>query len=645
MSNYEELSIERKRLQEEGSLPEWYMTPGYQLLKDKYLWENSTLKETFQRMADTAIKHLEGKLPQEEVEYLHRRFFEILWDGDLAAASPVYNLGTKRGLPVSCSGGYIRDEVVGFYDHRREVAVLTQKQFGTSGYLGAIRPRGAKISSGGTAAGLVPVFNGIAQDMVDVTQGTLRRGSYGGYVPVSHGDFHELLTNIMSDPEGKNLGINYSNDDIKRVLRNDTTDEIFKRWQKHMKLRSVFGKGYFYFPDKVAALQPAMYKDEKEFIFEYPKGEFVQYYYDNRFKFNSVESLVELFKKGEYVRITTESLTLLTVYDVEETENSFIVKTKRILKSWASNLCTEITLHADELHTYACVLSSMNAANFAKWKNTDAVYVATIFLDCVNQELIDQGREIPGLENVIRGAEKGRPLGLGLLGLHTYFQENMIPFESVEAIIANEEIFKHLNDEAKRASRYMAEHLGEPEFCEGYGVRNTHLIAIAPNMSSSILVGGTSQGIEPIFSNTYQQKMAGGTVTRVNPTLLKIMKQKGIYSQELVDEIGMKYNGSVQSPEITWLTAHEKLVFKTAYEIDQKVIIDLAADRQPYVCQAQSINLFFTGDADEKDIADTTQYAMAKKYIKSLYYQRSEAKIKGSSGKAEAPQECVACEA
>lgn len=644
MSNYEELSIERKRLQEEGSLPDWYMTPGYQLLKDKYLWEDSTLKETFQRMADTAIKHLQGKLPQDEVDYLHKRFFEILWDADLAAASPVYNLGTPRGLPVSCSGGFVRDEVVGFYDHRREVAVLTQKQFGTSGYLGAIRPRGSKISSGGTAAGLVPVFNGVAQDMIDVTQGTLRRGSYGGYVPVSHGDFHELITSIMSEPEGKNLGINYSNAEIKRVLSNDDQDDIFKRWQKHMKLRSVFGKGYFYFPDKVAALQPKMYRDEKEFVFEYSKGEFIQYYFDNRFKFNSVESLVELFKQGKYVRIPTKSLTLLTVYDIQETESTFIVKTKRILKSLASNLCTEITLHADELHTYACVLSSMNAANFDRWKNTDAVYVATIFLDCVNQELIELSREIPGMEAVIRGAEKGRPLGLGLLGLHTYFQENMIPFESVEAIIANEEIFKHLNEEATRASQYLAKHLGEPEWCEGYGVRNTHLIAVAPNMSSSILVGGTSQGIEPIFSNTYQQKMAGGTVTRVNPTLLRIMKEKGVYSQELVDEIGMKYNGSVQSDEITWLTLHEKLVFKTAYELDQKVIVDLAADRQQYVCQAQSINLFFTGDADESEIADTTQYAMAKKMIKSLYYQRSEAKIKGSSGKAE-ENVCVACEA
>lgn len=644
MSNYEELSIERKKLQEEGSLPEWYMTPGYQLLKDKYLWEDSTLRETFQRMADTAIKHLVGKMDIHEINYLHKRFFEILWDGDLAAASPVYNLGTPKGMPVSCSGGYVRDEVVGFYDHRREVAVLTQKQFGTSGYLGDVRPRGAKISGGGTAAGIVPVFNGIAQDMADVTQGTLRRGSYGGYIPVSHGDFHEMISSIMAEPEGKNLGINYSNPEIVRVLSNEESDDIFKRWQKHMKMKSVFGKGYFYFPDKVADLQPAMYKDEVEFVFEYAKGEFIQHFHDFRFRFHAVESVIEQFKKGVKVRIPNDTLTLMTMYDYEETETTYIIKTKRILKSLASNLCTEITLHADELHTYACVLSSMNAKNYDKWKNTDAVYIATIFLDCVNQELIELARDIPAFENVVRGAEKGRPLGLGLLGFHTYLQEHMIPFESVDAVLFNEELFQHLQSEAIRASEYLASKLGEPEWCKGYGRRNTHLIAVAPNMSSSILVGGTTQGIEPLFSNTYQQKMAGGTVTRVNPTLLKVMKAKGIYSQELVDEIGMKYNGSVQSPEITWLTAEEKLVFKTAYEINQKVIIDLACDRQYFICQAQSINLFFTGDADESFIADITQYGMSKKMIKSLYYQRSEAKIKGSSGKAE-PTECLACEA
>lgn len=647
MSNYEELSIKRKKLQEQGDLPEWYQTAGFQLLEDKYLWEDSTLKQTFQRMADTAAKHLYGKIPQADAEYLHKRFFEVLWDADLAAASPIYNLGTPRGLPVSCSGGYVKDQVAGFYEHRTEMAILTQEQFGTSGYLGAIRPRGSAISRGGTATGLTNVFNGVAKDMDEITQGTTRRGSYAGYVPVSHGDFHELINGIMADPEGKNIGINYHDEDVKIVLDGDTEHEIFKRWQKHMKLRSVFGKGYFYFPDRVARLQPKMYTDEKEFVLEYSKEDFVQYYHNYIFKYDSIGRVLELFKSGANVRIPTETKTLLTVFDYEETEDKFIVKTKRILKSWASNLCTEITLHADELHTYACVLSSMNAVNFDKWKNTDAVYVATIFLDCVNQELIELAKYIPHLDKIVRGAEKGRPLGLGLLGFHSYLQEHSIPFESVDAIMANEEIFGHLKSEALRASKWMAKVLGEPEWCEGYGVRNTHLIAIAPNMSSSILVGGTSQGVEPIFSNTYQQKMAGGTVTRVNPTLLRIMRERGVYSQELVDEIGMKFNGSVQDPSITWLTPHEKLVFKTAYEIDQKVIIDLAADRQRHVCQAQSINLFVRGDATEAFVGDLHAYAMANPWIKSLYYQRSESKIKGSTGKSENSKEveCVACEA
>lgn len=288
MSNYEELSIKRKKLQEQGDLPEWYQTAGFQLLEDKYLWEDSTLKQTFQRMADTAAKHLYGKIPQADAEYLHKRFFEVLWDADLAAASPIYNLGTPRGLPVSCSGGYVKDQVAGFYEHRTEMAILTQEQFGTSGYLGAIRPRGSAISRGGTATGLTNVFNGVAKDMDEITQGTTRRGSYAGYVPVSHGDFHELINGIMADPEGKNIGINYHDEDVKIVLDGDTEHEIFKRWQKHMKLRSVFGKGYFYFPDRVARLQPKMYTDEKEFVLEYSKEDFVQYYHNYIFKYDSI---------------------------------------------------------------------------------------------------------------------------------------------------------------------------------------------------------------------------------------------------------------------------------------------------------------------------------------------------------------------
>lgn len=634
-NNYEELSIERKQLQKDGLLPEWFQTAGWQLLKEKYLQEGDTLKNTFKRMASVAASHLKGKIDDLELEYIEKRFFEIMWDGDLAPSSPTYNLGTNRGMPVSCSGGLVKDEVLGFYQHRLEVASLTKESFGTSGYLGDIRPRGSKISRGGTASGVVPVFTGIAQDMFDITQGTMRRGSYGGYIPVSHGDFHELVDLLMTEPDGKNLGINYHDVDIKAVLTNDPKNDIFLRWQKHMKLRSVFGKGYFYFPDRVARLQPKMYTDEKEFVFKKLLSDKIPVYHDYSEKFISVNEAIELFEKGENVRLLTNTKTLLTLYKYEKHDGFVELYTKRILRSRASNLCTEITLHQDELHTYACVLSSMNGANYDRWKNTDAVFIATIFLDCINEELIKQAKTKSAFENIIRGAEKGRPLGLGLLGFHSYLQSKMIPFESTDAMDINDEIFEHLKSESLRASKYLAKKLGEPEWCEGYGVRNTHLLAIAPNMSSSLLTGGHSQGIEPIVSNSYLQKMAGGSVNRINPTLMKIMKERGVYNQEMVDYIGMDLNGSVQHESIDWLTPKEKLVFKTAYEIDQRTIIDLAADRQKYVCQAQSINLFFKAIEGEDIVADIVQYAMSNRWIKSLYYQRSESATKGSNGKDE----------
>lgn len=651
-SNYEELSIERKRLQQEGSLPEWYQTGGYQLLKSKYLWKDSTLKETFQRMADTAIQHLDGKLPKDEVDYLHRRFFEIMWDGHLAPASPVYNLGTPRGLPVSCSGGIVRDSVEGFYHNLLEVAVLTQEQFGTSGYLGYIRPRGSKISRGGTAAGIVPVLNALAQSMRDITQGTTRRGSYAAYFDVMHGDFYEIIQSVESDPEDKNIGINYYDVDINNVLSNDEYNETFKRWQRHMKFKSIFGKGYFYFPDKVHRHQPDSYKNNKQFTNIYNINDVVEVYVDYRIRKLSIKDVLALFEKNKgdnkyskQVRLLTETKTMLYIVGYSIDGDTVTIKSERRLKSKASNLCTEIILHADELHTYACVLSSMNGSKFDEWKDTDAVYVATIFLDCVNEELIKLAKNIPEMANIVRGAEKGRPLGLGLLGFHTYLQEHNIPFESVDAIHVNDEIFKHLHDESLRASQYLAKHFGTPEWCDA-GVRNTHRTALAPNMASATLAGQVSQGIEPIFSNTYNQKMAGGTVMRINPTLLRIMKERGVYSQELVDRIGIELNGSVQSDLITFLTPHEKLVFKTANEISQYTILDLANDRQENICQAQSINLFFKHDTPEDVIADVTQYGMSLERILSLYYQRMEASSKGSNGKAETKQvECVACQA
>jgi len=251
---YENLSSERKKLQEKGELPTWLTTMGWQMLKNKnYLYKTNSLKVTFKRVAKTAAKHLHAS----DREYYEKRFYEVLWDGHLALSTPAYNLGTPKGFPVSCTGNTIGDSVFGFYDSIGEVANLTKEYFGTSSYIGDIRPRGSKISRGGTASGVVPVFKAHVQVMDDITQGTSRRGSWGGYIDLMHGDFDELVDEILAEPDGYNLGVNYYDADLIRLSNNDP--ETVRRYQKHMKLRAIFGKGYFYFVDRVHRMQPPMY--------------------------------------------------------------------------------------------------------------------------------------------------------------------------------------------------------------------------------------------------------------------------------------------------------------------------------------------------------------------------------------------------
>lgn len=296
--------------------------------------------------------------------------------------------------------------------------------------------------------------------------------------------------------------------------------------------------------------------------------------------------------------------------------------------------CAEISLTSDEDYTFSCVLSSMNLSKYDEWKNTDAVFNATIFLDCVNEDLITIGKNISGMEKIVRFAEESRALGLGVLGFHTYLQDNLIPFESLDANYKNTEMFKYLNDESLRASKWMAEHWGEPEWCKGYGVRNTHRLCCPPTLSSSGICGSVSQGIEPIYKNAYIQNTASGKVNRINPSLLNLMKEKNVYSDEVVSDI-IKNNGSVQ--HVDWLTDDEKLVFKTAFEIDQKIIIRLASNRQRYVDQSQSVNLFFSAEEDEEYISEVHKLAFKDPFVKSLYYIRS------TNGVTVSKSECLSC--
>lgn len=552
---------------EAGEIPEWFTTAGYQMFASKYVLPGETVKSTYERIA----RHAASYLPEDIKDEAHRKFFELMWNGWLALSTPVLaNMGTDRGCPVSCSGGYVDDSIYGFYDSQLETAMLTKNGFGTSAYLGDIRHRTAPISSGGHANGVVPVFKDFVQVMRDVSQGSTRRGAWAGYIEIDHGDFHELCDYLLNHPDDLNIGWIITKDFIQRL--NDGNEDAIHRWQKAMKTKCVTGKGYFFKVDHVNDQNPPMYE-----------------------------------------------------------EHGLSVK--------ASNLCTEITLHSDADHTFTCVLSSMNAAKFDEWKDTDAVFWATVFLDCVAEDFIKIGENVRGLERAVRFTRRSRALGLGLLGEHTYMQSKSIIFGSPEYFEADAEIFTVLRNEATRASRWMAERLGEPEWCRGYGVRNTHLLAVAPNTSSALICGGVSQGVEPVVENVYNQNTAAGEMERVNPELLKLAKEKGIWSKKFSKDI-ITNNGSIQHrPEFT---DHEKAVFRTAFEIDPYLIIDAASLRQKLcgpVMQAQSINLFFDADASEYHISQVHKYGMEDPYLKSLYYMRSKAGVQAAQETV-----CSSCE-
>jgi ribonucleoside-diphosphate reductase alpha chain len=295
----------------------------------------------------------------------------------------------------------------------------------------------------------------------------------------------------------------------------------------------------------------------------------------------------------------------------------------------------EITLHADEMHSYSCVLSGLVAATYDEWKGTNAVFCMTVFLDCLVSLFLDEAKGIKGLEKIIRGTEKGRPLGLGVTGFHSYLQSKMLPFASLEAQMINMKLFKELHDESLRASQWMANHWGEPEWCKGYGVRNTHRTALAPNVSSSLIFGSWSQGCGPWYGNVYNEGSASGGMFRVNPFFIEILKKHGQYNDKVLKFV-LEDNGSAQN--LDFLTDLEKEVLKTAFELDQEEVLRVYSTRQRWICQGQSLNLHFSADEDEEYIAKIHQIAFEDEGIHSLYYLRGRAGVAASKGA------CTACE-
>lgn len=572
-SLYEKLSNERKKMQAAGEMQDWWSTPAWQLFKSKYLYDAKTPKEQYTRIAVTLAKHIEGYYPEWWVkefgeDYLWvDAFFDQMWNGNLSGSTPVIaNTGTDRGMSVSCSGNVVANSVYGIYSAKQEVAVLTKEGFGTASYVGNIIPRGMKSDRGVVSNGVVPWIQGFVKDMVDVSQGSARRGAWAAYIEVEHGDFHELCHYLKEAPDGLNIGWIISEEFIQRLEAGD--EEADERFKTMMVTKMVTGKGYFFFTDKVNNRRPEMYK-----------------YHG--------------------------------------------------LKVLAAQLCNEIHLHSSEDLTYTCVLSSMNAARFDFWEHTKAVFIATVFLDCVAAEFIEKAEGVPGMEKAVAFTKKGRALGLGVCGFHTYLQIKRWSFDSNEAYAFNNRLFKHIHDQSLEASQWLASVFGESEWCVGYGVRNTHRTAVAPTKSSAFLMAGISEGINPDPAMTFLQLTPAGEVDRANPVLLELMKERGVYDKKHMQEL-TDAQGSVQG--VDWLTQHEKDVFKTAFEIDMGVVLKLAAARQRYLCQGQSLNLFFAAEEDEEYIAAVHAEAFRNPLILGLYYNYSKAGVTASKGECEACQ-------
>lgn len=502
------------------------------------------------------------------------KFFDLMWQNFLAPSTPVMaNMGKNRGLAVSCSASYVGDTSWDIAFTEFEIAMLSKNGFGTAAFFD-MRAGFKSISGGGFTNSVVDWVNKYYMNQELWSQGSTRRGSTAIYLDFWHAELFKVLP-LIEKYEKLHVGI-ICNDSVRESLRNEESD-AWARYSTILNWRARKGKPYIIFIDNARRQDPPQYKE---------------------------------------LGLSTKQ----------------------------SNLCTEIFQHTDSNYSLSCVLSSMVGNRAEQWIGTDAVFNSTVFLDCINEDLVVRGSgKIPqnglsgGLERAVASAQKSRALGLGLLGFHTYLQQKMIPMDSFAASRENAKIFSYLKSEAVRASQFLAKWLGEPEWCKGTGLRNTHLLAIAPNTSSSIIAGAVSQGIEPWAGNSFEQKVAKiGSVSRINPTLLALLRNKGKDTEEVLDSIASS-KGSVQ--QLDFLSDLEKQVFKTAYELNQKVLIDLAEQRQKWICQGQSLNLFFSAETDEQWIHEVHNYAFEKDLLKSLYYVRTMAGITADTGSS-----CLACE-
>ena len=520
-------------------------------------------------------------------------FFSYIWNGWLCLASPVLsNTGTDRGLPISCFGIDVADSIQDIGQKNLEMMLLAKHGGGVGIGINQIRPAGAKITGNGTSDGVIPFCKIYDSTILATNQGSVRRGAASVNINIEHDDFEEWLE--IREPKG----------DVNRQSLNlhqctIVGDKFMRKLEQgDAEARNRWSK---LLRKRKATGEPYI-----------------------MFKGNVNKANPEAYKQNG-------------------------------LKVHMTNICSEITLHTDESHSFVCCLSSLNLAKYEEWKDTNLIYDSIWFLDGVMEEFIQKAKGLRGFENSIRSAQKGRALGLGTLGWHTYLQNKGIPFEGLLSQFETRKIFSQIKIESERASRNLAEVYGEPLWCVGTGMRNTHLRAVAPTVSNSKLSGNVSPGIEPWAANVFTDQSAKGTFIRKNEELKKVLRKIGIDDKKIWDQI-LEDGGSIQGIKQLdgWNYDHNgrltkedgesvKNVFKTFKEINQLELVGQAGIRQDYIDQGVSLNLAFPAEAEPRWL-NKVHFEAWKRGIKTLYYTRTESVLRGDIAARAMDPDCISCD-
>jgi len=557
--------------------PEWLDEIGKSIISQGYLLPHENAFKAFTRVAKASSRRLKRK-------DLQLFFVEAMEKNWLCLASPVLsNLGTERGMPISCFGVDTDDSIEGIAGANSELMRLTSQGGGVGIGVSRIRGRGKEIAGNGTSEGVVPWIKMYDSTILATNQGSVRRGAASVNLHINHPDIEEFL--MIRRPKGdvnrQCLNVHQCvviDDDFMNKLE-DKEPRALRLWGDILKTRLETGEPYIMFEDNVNNANPEAYK-----------------------------------KNNLHVSMT--------------------------------NICSEIALYTDPLHSFICCLSSLNLARWDEWKDYKFENGMTLpelscwFLEGVLQEFIDRAKNVKFMENTYRSAIKGRAIGIGVLGWHTFLQEKGIPFAGLQANSYTRMMSQFIEEGALKASRDQAIEYGEPEWCKGTGLRHTHHLAIAPTVSNANISGGVSPSIEPIPANVFNLKTAKGTFIKKNPTLERLLESKGFNIDSIWEQIA-KDKGSVMGLPDHILSADEKEVFLTFKEINPYEIVRQNGIRQKHIDQAISLNLTFDPSDSPKYISEVHKLAW-KEGIKTLYYMRSESILRGDNLQRTA--DCISCE-